>query len=201
MKKRLRFYIETLAIGTVTIVGIVGSLNTKASAQKAIPANYAVPRFIAQAYQHGVRFACGEGYDPQTVKRLPTTFVWTRRGKIALIRWKTSSFAGASFTPVERCRKVSAKFDEAYHNGSFKYLTNGKKNGQPVICTAREYKSNCDTVLMTLRPEDDALRILQQFSDIFNGKQAGPIPHSSKLQVYHEVDIENVLSTDPVELK
>ena len=50
---------------------------------------------------------------------------------------------------------------------------------------------------MTLRPEDDSLRVLNSLRQVLNGEIVGPVKHNK--QVYYQVDIENFLETAPVE--
>ncbi len=142
-----------------------------------------------------VKFVCGESFDPETSKRLPTTFAWTPRGKIAVIRWETDVFA--NYSPERRCKEVSPRFQEAYDNNTINLLTNGIMNNQPVICTAKEYDEGCNTLLITLLPKDDSVKFLQQLRAIFNGTQETPPKHNN--QRYIEIDIEEFLKTAPVE--
>jgi hypothetical protein len=148
--------------------------------------------------QEQVQFVCAQSFDRQTNQKLPTTFAWTSRGKIAVVRWETNTFK--NFSPQTRCEKVSPKFQEAYDNGGINFLTNGTMNQQPVICTASESGGECDILLMTLRPEDNPITILTQLQEVLNGRQVGAVRHSSSVpQVYYQVDFENFLRTAPVE--
>lgn len=145
-----------------------------------------------------VQFICNQSFNKGTGERLPTTFAWTERGKIAVVRWKTEEFSG--YSPQKRCDEVSPRFQEAYNRGTLKMITNGKMNNQPVICTATEYRGECQTLLMTLRSTDDSLQVLNSFKDVLNGRGTGPILHNSgTAQVYYQVDIETFLRTAPVE--
>jgi hypothetical protein len=83
-----------------------------------------------------VQFICSEGFDRVSTRRLPTTYAWTQRGKIAIVRWKTEQFPG--YPPQRRCHEVSPRFQEAYENGTLQFITNGMMNRQPVICTTRQ---------------------------------------------------------------
>jgi hypothetical protein len=83
-----------------------------------------------------VQFICSEGYDRVSTRRYPTTYAWTQRGKIAIVRWKTEQFPG--YLPQKRCEEVSPRFQEAYENGTLSFITNGTMNRQPVICTTRQ---------------------------------------------------------------
>ena len=146
-----------------------------------------------------VRFICASGFDQTANKRFPTTYAWTPRGKIAVVRWKYSWF-DSQISPQQRCQDVSSRFQNAYNNQSLSYITNGTVNGQGVICTARQKDGACDTTLLTLRPKDDPLEILSDLKDRLRGRGTGPIQHSSgKSQVYYQIDIDNFLKTAPLE--
>lgn len=148
-----------------------------------------------------VKFICADGYDQQTDSRLPTTYAWTERGKIAVIRWSTDFFERAGFSPQKRCELVSPRFQKAYNNETLSYLTNGTLNGEPVICTAKEKGGDCANLLLTLRPQDNSLTILEELSDVLRGRSTGPIRHRSGLppQVYYQIDMEQFLRNAPVE--
>ena len=147
-----------------------------------------------------VQFICAESFDSDSGQALPTTFAWTSRGKIAVIRWQTEAFLNAGFNPQQRCEAVSPRFQEAYNNNTLGLITNGKMDNQSVICTSDEPQGDCNTLLMTLRPEDDSLRVLNNLRQVLNGEQVGPVKHSSDTpQIYYQIDIENFLETAPVE--
>ena len=147
-----------------------------------------------------VRFICASGYDQQTDKRFPTTYGWTSRGKIAIIRWKYPWFNSQTITPDERCKQVSSRFQTGYNKQTLSYITNGTVNGQAVICTAKQQDAPCDIVLLTLRPQDKPLEILDELKEILRGRSTRPIEHSSKQRpVYYKIDINKFLQTAPVE--
>ena len=164
-----------------------------------------LPHTSVQAQSNNeVQFICAESFDPQSGKSTPTTFAWGSRGKISFVRWSSKAFENSSenssFTPQKRCEIASPNFQTAYENNTLGLITNGRKNNQPVICTSQEYGGECETVLFTLRPEDNSLNVLKHFRQILNGEQIGPIKQSSDVpQIYYQVDIENFLNTAPVE--
>ena len=144
------------------------------------------------------KFICAASYDPETQQRHPTTFAWTPRGKIAIVRWSTDYFF--QYSPQQRCHAVSSRFHKAYHNGTLGLMTNGTINNQAVICTAKKVGGACDTLLITLRSEDNSLQILNHFRRLFNGEQVGPVKHNTGMsQMYYRIDIEQFLRTAPVE--
>lgn len=151
-----------------------------------------------------VQFICREGYDLRLDKKVPITYAWTSRGKSTVIRWVRNDFQ--QYDPWRRCREVSPRFQTAYKNGSFKYLTNGiwQETNQPVICTAREEGGDCDTLLFTLLHTDDGLEILADLKAILRGRNVDGPPGGGiyqDSQVYIEVDIDEFLRTAPVEEK
>ena len=148
-----------------------------------------------------VEFRCLNGYDLIQDKRVPTTYAWTKRGKSAVVRWVRNDFEKAGYDPAKRCAEASPRFHEAYENGSFKYLTDGKMNEQPVICTAREAGGPCDTLLFTLLSKDDGKKTLKALELILAGSIAQhPLRQNTKeKQIYIQVDMEKFLRTAPVE--
>ena len=146
-----------------------------------------------------VRFICASGFDQRARQRFPTTYAWTQRGKIAVVRWKYDWFSNSDYNPQRRCQEVSSRFQAAYDNQSINYITNGIHNSQRVICTSSEKGGTCDTTLLTLRPNDDSLEILTQLKQTLKGQGTGPIEHSSKRQTYYKIDMDKFLQTAPVE--
>jgi hypothetical protein len=149
-----------------------------------------------------VQFMCGMAYDQQTDRRLPTTYAWSPRGKLVVVRWETNFFSNSGFTPQKRCEVVSPKFDQAYRNGSLKYLTTGVEKGQSIICSANKLDGDCVTTLMTLRPEDKPAVLLQELSETLQGRPSGGTRNNSgEKQVYYKLNIDYFLSNAPVEGK
>lgn len=160
-----------------------------------------IPFFAQTTHaQSEVKFICSDGFDRASGQRLPTTYAWTEKGKIAIVRWSKKWGSGQAFSPQKRCEEVSPRFQEAFNNGTLNFITNGTINGQPAICAASEDKGACQTLLMTLRPEENPLQILNELKNVLNGRSAGPIQHSSGTpQVYYQVDMKTFLSNAPVE--
>ncbi|AFZ14819.1 hypothetical protein Cri9333_4012 [Crinalium epipsammum PCC 9333] len=177
-----RTLITTLALTLTTTIITAAFINSNSHQVKA---------------ESTVQFLCRSSYDEDQGTRLPTTLAWTSRGKIAVIRW-VKELGGKS--PQERCEKISPRFQEAYQKGTLSLITNGRINNQPVICTAKEYGGKCETLLMTLRPGDNSLQMLNSLVETLNGRGVGPIKHSSGVpQVYYQVYIDDFLQTAPVE--
>lgn len=147
-----------------------------------------------------VRFICAAGFDKQTNRRFPTTYALTQGKKRTIIRWKHNWFNNSARSPQQRCQEVSSRFQTAHNNGSLKFITNSRINGQPVICTAHRNGGACNTTLLTLRPSDDSLLILTTLKDALRGRGSPPLERSFvSRQVYYQIDIEKFLQTAPFE--
>ena len=119
----------------------------------------------------------------------PTTFAKTINDDEPIIRWER--WLG-NFSPQQRCERVSAKFQEANENGTLDLIQNGWHNGQKVICTAIKVNGSCHTVLITLRPEDNSERILNDLiEEIGYSRKLGPLSHSGgESHIYYQIDLE-----------
>jgi len=147
-----------------------------------------------------LEFRCLKGYDYKLDKRVPSTYAWTKRGKLAVVRWVTDHFERAGYDHWRRCYEVSDRFQKAYKNGSLEYLTNGTINGQKVICTARSAAGGCEDLSITLRPGDNELEILASLERVLLGRSDTPVYHESDdpediPQIYVEVDMEEFIRT------
>lgn len=143
-----------------------------------------------------MQFTCGTSYSYRLNKRVPTTISWSPSGKRALIQWVKNM--GTSWTPENRCQEVSRRMQEAYKAGTLKYLTNGKMQGERVICTAIEYKGDCKNLLMTMRPGDKSLTFMSELQDVFNGRSEGVFQHSSgEPQIYLSIDFKQLWKNAP----
>lgn len=147
----------------------------------------------AQAQTGDAKFACVNSYSEKQRSKVPTTVVWTPTGKTAIVQWIRPM--GNYWTPQRRCTQFSEKINTAYQNGTVSFLTNGKINGQKVICTASEYNGDCKNVLMTLRPQDNAVQLLTELKDALNGRAEGaPVPHSSgEPQLYYKIELNKLI--------
>ena len=148
-----------------------------------------------------IQFVCSKTYDQENQKYVYSTVAWNPQRKRSIIVWKREDFSGNGFTPQKRCEEVSPRFQEAYDKGNLNYFTQGKMNGQPVICTANRVGDNCNTLLITLKHQDNAQQTLEQLSDIFLGyasgaivQSSGEISYSEDNRMYIKVDIEDFLN-------
>jgi Circadian oscillating protein COP23 len=140
-----------------------------------------------------VRFYCGQSFDTDQNKILPTTFVATsaRAESIAIIRWK-SGFGG--YSPQVRCNMVSSKFQTAWMGGNLKFIKAGVSNqtGQGIICGTADLQQKCDDsqILFTLKNNQDARSIIANINNIKAGKAGGP---SSQSSGDSSVDLEKLI--------
>lgn len=82
-------------------------------------------------------FFCG------TSKGVPATIARTSRGEVSMILWNSSTLPKSGDTPQNLCEDVSQKFQTYYNNGTLKYITTERRNGQLVACVAQEENGSC----------------------------------------------------------
>ena len=117
----------------------------------------------------------------------PATNVVTQSGQqIPLIRWTSSVFNDSGWTPQRRCQEVSGRFDSYFRQGRMDFITTGRMNGLPVICTARSHGGACDGLLFTLKPGQNATQTLQDLFAI-RTKARGPLNETNS-RLYVSLD-------------
>lgn len=122
-----------------------------------------------------------------TAAGAPATNVVTQGGQqVPLIRWTSNVFNDAGWTPQRRCQEVSGRFDSYFRQGRLDYITTGRMNGLPVICTARSNGGACDGLLFTLKPGQNATQTLQDLFSI-RTKARGPLNETNS-RVYVSLD-------------
>jgi Circadian oscillating protein COP23 len=181
----------------ILLMAAIGN-NHPASAVSSQPAQSQITpnsQLVSQnetAEEAKMKFTCGTSHNPRLNKRVPTTLSWSPDGnKRALIQWVKQM--DSNWTPEKRCQEVSKRMQEATNAGTMQYITNGKMNGQRVICSATEVNGDCKNLLMTLRSGDKASQFMSEFQDVFNGRSEGPIPHSSgEPQIYLRIDLNQL---------
>ncbi len=109
-------------------------------------------------------FYCGKDYHGR-----PTTLVSTPGGVLPIVRWVSDYFNPSGYDPGTRCQEVSNRFDLFYRQGRLNYVTTGIVNRLPVVCVASEMGGPCTGVLFTLKPNEDASRVIQQLFDVRAG--------------------------------
>ncbi|ELS04054.1 hypothetical protein Xen7305DRAFT_00037820 [Xenococcus sp. PCC 7305] len=85
-----------------------------------------------------------------------STVVRTNQGELPMIRWMDGSFP-PPWTPLERCREVTARFNTFNNNGTLKYMRAAMMNNNPVICVAGYKGGSClpNGLLITLKVGSD----------------------------------------------
>jgi hypothetical protein len=127
------------------------------------------------------RFSCG------TSNGAPATIARTNDGRsVPMIRWTSNVFDGAGWTPERRCREVSQRFDTYRQQGRLAYVTTGRINGLPVICTAARDGGPCDGLLYTLKPSQDPTMALKQLFEV-RYKARGPL-NETRTRLYLSID-------------
>ena len=182
---------------TIKFVSLILTAIATGCAEKQISDSVTTPTQSAKKIQ----FVCSKTYDEANQKYVYSTVAWNPERKRPIIHWKREDFSGQGFTPQKRCEEVSPRFQEAYDKGNLNYFTQGTMNGQPVICTANRVGDNCNTLLITLKHQDNAQQTLEQLSDIVLGyasgaisQSSGEISYSDDNRMFIKVDIEEFLS-------
>ncbi|WP_255104160.1 MULTISPECIES: COP23 domain-containing protein [unclassified Synechococcus] len=131
-------------------------------------------------------FVCG------TAAGAPSTNVVTADGRqVPVIRWTSSVFNDAGWNQQLRCQEVSARFDTYLKQGRLAFITTGRMNGLPVICTAPSKGGACDGLLYTLKPGQAATSTLKNLLEI-RVKARGPLNETNG-RLY--VSLDELLST------
>ncbi|MDY6806430.1 MAG: COP23 domain-containing protein [Cyanobacteriota bacterium] len=128
------------------------------------------------------KFYCESGEND-----VPTTFVQTRQGTYPVIRWVSDYFTPHGYDQMTRCRQVSDKFQTYFNDGNLNYVTTGVVNHQPVVCVSDTNGGTCQGVLFTLKPGQNASRVIQQLFDIRSGAASGPLLESGS-RVYLDLN-------------
>lgn len=124
---------------------------------------------------------------------VPTTYAQTQRGRVSVIKWVSQYFSNAGFNPETRCQEVSSQFQKLYNEGKLNYLSAGRKNNQLIICGLSASNGDCEQ-LFTLKPGEDAGRILQHLREIATGKASGPMFAGNQI-----INLNEFLQKAPVE--
>lgn len=119
-------------------------------------------------------FVCG------SAAGTPATNVVTADGRqVPVIRWTSTTFNDAGWSQERRCQEVSSRFDTFLKQGRLAYITTGRINGLPVICTAANRGGACDGLLYTLKPGQDATATLKNLLEI-RVKARGPLNETNE---------------------
>lgn len=158
------------------------------TAQALCPAILAVAGLAAaSALTASPAQAAASGFSCGTSNGVPTTIALTDDGRsVPMIRWTSNVFDGSGWTPARRCQEVSQRFESYRQQGRLAYVTTGRINGLPVICTAARDGGACDGLLYTLKPGQDPTTALKLLFDV-RYKARGPLNETSS-RLYISMD-------------
>lgn len=133
----------------------------------------------------------------------PATIAQTPRGNIPVIVWVSEHFTRGGFDPQTRCQDVSGRFQSFYSQGALNFITAGIVNNQPVICATGAAGGPCNNtnVLFTLKPRENAARVIQGLHRIRSGA-AGPLFESTRRSggsSSNSINVNDFLNNAPVE--
>lgn len=118
---------------------------------------------------------------------VPSTIAVKSDGKqVPVVRWTSNVFDSAGWSQERRCQEVSNRFNQYLKEGRLTYITTGRINGLPVICTAASRGGACDGLLYTLKPGQDATSTLQNLLEI-RVKARGPLNETNS-RLYVSLD-------------
>lgn len=100
-------------------------------------------------------------------------------GQVPVIRWTSTAFAAAGWSPERRCQEVSSRFNTFLQQGRLAYITTGRINSLPVICTAASNGGACDGLLYTLKPGQNPTSTLRDLLEI-RVKARGPLNETNE---------------------
>lgn len=139
------------------------------------------------------RYYCGKSQDGT-----PTTFArkLPRPGSAAIVRWERDNWQ--SYTPQERCEKVSPRFQQNYKNKNLGYIVGGTLNKQPVICGVRNHGDICkkENLLFTLQHRDN---VNEYITNLKGYEAQGPVKHSEDGTPLTYIDMNKFINSAPVE--
>lgn len=186
----------------VTLLALAGNHNpasavsSQAEQAQIKPSRQLVSQNQPAEIEDKIQFTCGTSYNNRLNKKVPTTLAWSPSGKRALIQWVKQM--DSNWTPEKRCQEVSQRMQAANTAGTMQFITNGKMNGQRVICSATEVNGDCKNLLMTMRRDDKPLTFMNEFREVFNGRSEGVVEHSSgEPQIYLRINLNQLWKNAP----
>ena len=126
-------------------------------------------------------FVCGVSNGSPT-----TNAVKADGAQVPVIRWTSTTFEASGWNPQRRCQEVSGRFDTYLKQGRLAFITTGRINGLPVICTAASNGGPCDGLLYTLKPGQNATATLRDLYEI-RVKARGPLNETTS-RLYVSLD-------------
>ena len=112
-------------------------------------------------------------------------------GQVPVIRWTSTTFEASGWSQERRCKEVSSRFDSYLKQGRLAFITTGRMNGLPVICTAATNGGACDGLLYTLKPGQNATATLRDLYEIRVKARAPLNETTSRLYISIDELIQN----------
>lgn len=139
--------------------------------------------------------AAARGFFCDTSSGVPVTVYQNPQGnKEPWIRWVSNAFASSGYNPQTRCQEVSGRLETYRRNKQLKYITVGVMNGQRVVCTASQVNGRCENLIFTLKPNQDAVRTLNNLLAWREGQAGAPSLRESGAIPY--IDVSGRLGDD-----
>lgn len=120
----------------------------------------------------------GIGFECVSNNGIPTTIVVGPNGEVPMISWTSNHFSNDGWTPEARCRDVTSRLARAHQSGTLEFLTTGRINNLPVICSTSIQGGGCESLIYTLKPNQNPATTLQSLIMVRTG-QRGPISETS----------------------
>ncbi len=124
--------------------------------------------------------------------QIPTTYAVTPDGAKPVIKWQSKFFT--NHPPMSRCNEVTKRFNNFNSKNMMQDITSGWVNRYPVVCVT--FNCNEDTVLFTLRPDQDPNQVLQE---IFANRQGASTPTFQCSGCAPSYNLQEYLDRTPIE--
>lgn len=106
----------------------------------------------------------------------------------SLIQWTTTQ---GNYSPLERCKEVSRRFNRLKDDEALRYVKHGFQNGEPVICGVKRDNQECGlgyNLLLTLRRGEKGSKELPKLFEILGNAFSSDVYKRGKA-----VDLEQLL--------
>ena len=131
----------------------------------------------------------------------PATVAYTVRGPIELIVWKNEYFSGSGYTPENRCREVTSRFQKHSDAKNLRYISTGIFNKHNVICISEDSgQCKSDGLLITLQYDDNPEAVMRDLFNLAARKSGGGITRvgSRNRPLKETIDIDKYLTEKPI---
>lgn len=108
----------------------------------------------------------------------PATIVIGPNGEKPMISWTSTYFSNDGWTPESRCKEVTSRISRAYAAGTLSYFTTGRINNMPVICSTSTQGGSCESLIYTLKPNQNPGATLKALLKVRAG-EGGPIEETT----------------------